>query len=436
LSDKRSGEESGGVGVVEQLVLADDLSGASEAAAAFLLRTTRIRVDCAADSSSASTPARVVAVDLDTRTAPADRVALRVAGVLCGGAPERVLVKVDSLLRGDPGRLVEAVRHALGAAGSGCHAHRAGDAEERSAATGLPVATVVCAATPQLGRTSLGGVVHVDGRPLHESSLWHAEARPAPRSAAEALEQLDVRPVPLSLVRGPRAALVRALRETADNGCAALCDAEVDEDLDALVAACDAMPGRTPLLVGAGGLAAAAARALPPDAGGHPRSTPPRPGQILVVVGSAAPGLRAEVADLVAAGAQVVDLPVAELLRTPRQATVPAPTAPVTVVRPAAAPVDPAASRRLVGAFADAVADAARSADDTALVLTGGETARAVLDRLGTRYLRPVHADRGAVTAVTDDNRTVVTRPGSFGGATSLATIVSNLTHRPLEEPS
>ena len=71
-----------------------------------------------------------------------------------------------------------------------------------------------------------------------------------------------------------------------------------------------------------------------------------------------------------------------------------------------------------------------------ALVLTGGETARAVLDRLGVRSLRPVRADAGAVTALADDGRTVVTRPGSFGHGAALADIVTTLTHRPHQEPS
>ena len=65
------------------------------------------------------------------------------------------------------------------------------------------------------------------------------------------------------------------------------------------------------------------------------------------------------------------------------------------------------------------------------LVLTGGETARAVVDAMGITTLRPVHEiHHGAVESVTTDGRRVVTRPGSFGTADSLVAIVQYLTHR------
>ena len=62
------------------------------------------------------------------------------------------------------------------------------------------------------------------------------------------------------------------------------------------------------------------------------------------------------------------------------------------------------------------------------LVLTGGETARRVLDALDVHRLSPrgsVH--HGAVVSTTDDGRTVVTRPGSFGGPDSLLAVLGAL---------
>jgi D-threonate/D-erythronate kinase len=65
------------------------------------------------------------------------------------------------------------------------------------------------------------------------------------------------------------------------------------------------------------------------------------------------------------------------------------------------------------------------------LVLTGGETARAVVDAIGITTLHPVHEiHHGAVESVTTDGRRVVTRPGSFGTADSLVAIVRYLTQR------
>ncbi len=68
--------------------------------------------------------------------------------------------------------------------------------------------------------------------------------------------------------------------------------------------------------------------------------------------------------------------------------------------------------------------------DDADLVLTGGETARRVLDALGVTRAAAgrgqVH--HGAVLCEAPDGRMIVTRPGSFGGPDSLVQIVRALT--------
>jgi 4-hydroxythreonine-4-phosphate dehydrogenase len=87
-------------------------------------------------------------------------------------------------------------------------------------------------------------------------------------------------------------------------------------------------------------------------------------------------------------------------------------------------------ARRLVAALADTVADAAHDCD---LVLTGGETARRVLDVLRVTDLRPVgQIHHGAVLSRTPDGRSVVTRPGSYGEADSLRRIVRALRPAPV----
>ncbi len=401
--------------MTDLVILADDLSGAAESAAAALLRTTRIAVVLdpapAGTGGSPATGPRVVAVDLDTRRADATAVAAAVTGAqdLLDTAA-LVVLKVDSVLRGGPDLLVAAVRASLGG-------------------TGSPVLAVVSTATPSLGRTVVGGVVHVDGTPLPLTDLWGAEAREVPASVAEAVGVPEAHVIPLPVVRGPRDGLVEALLRVASSGLV-VCDAEDDADLDAVVAAASAVPGVRPVLVGAGGLAAAASRSLPADAdAGAAPAAVPVPTSVLVVVGSAAPLLSAEVEDLRAGGAAVVDLPVADLLAG--RASVAPFAAGVTVVRPEPSSVDPALSADLVAGLARAVTPAATAAD--ALVLTGGETARAVLTALGTRSLTPLAATGGTVTSRADDDRLVVTRPGSFGGAHRLAAIVSTLTRAPKE---
>ncbi|WP_392543667.1 four-carbon acid sugar kinase family protein [Oryzobacter telluris] len=403
--------------MTEHVILADDLSGACESAAAALLRTTRIRVQLDTAAISAPLPAgqdvaRVVAVDLDTRRAAAGDVAAEVERVGRLVDPGTlVVVKVDSILRGRPDVLVAAVRETLGS-------------------SGLPVLAVVCPATPALGRTVVGGVVHVDGTPLPLTDLWRAEAQAAPSSVAEALGAPGADVVPLDVVRGPREVLAAALAAAATSGLV-VCDAEAEADLDAVVAAAVAVPGVRPVLVGAGGIAGAASRSLPADQAPDASPTPSAE-SVLVVVGSAAPLLAQEVEALRDSGAHLIDLAVAELVDG--RASLSIPGTGVTVVRPEPSAVDPTVSARLVDALAAAVAPAAGSAE--ALVLTGGETARAVLTRLGTHHLVPLTATGGAVTSRADDGRLVVTRPGSFGGAHSLAAIVSTLTTRAPKEPT
>jgi D-threonate/D-erythronate kinase len=386
-----------------QLVLADDLSGACEAASAFLLRTTRIAV--ALNTAARPGEERVLALDLDSRRADASAAAASLTRALDGQPTVPAFVKVDSLLRGHVGALVRAARQQPGAL------------------------VVVCPASPALGRTVLGGVVHVDRTPLHETDLWRAEGTAVPHSVAEALEGTETSVVDLRAVRGPREELVATLARDVGTGRVPVVDAETEADLDALVAAARLVVATRVLLVGAGGLAGAAARALHADDDLAPTPVP-RASTCLVVVGSVAPLLRTEVDELSTVhGAQVLDLAPSALLDgsaaadLAQRAGSTAPACLVVRVDPGA-PVDHAAGPTLARALADAVVPLTPGRP---LVLTGGETARAVLDRLGVRSLRPVHHDRGAVTARTDDGRTVVTRPGSFGTGASLAELVSHL---------
>ncbi|MFJ2946070.1 four-carbon acid sugar kinase family protein [Streptomyces sp. NPDC087226] len=152
------------------------------------------------------------------------------------------------------------------------------------------------------------------------------------------------------------------------------------------------------------------------------RDTPP----LLVVAGSAEPGVVEQVGRLVAAGARHVAL-------TPRQL---AGDEDVVLPRLAAGTVTvlsvdgsggvrPGAARAIVAGLARTVSALPGRPD---LVLTGGETARRVLDSLGVTTLRPVgEIHHGAVHSKTTDGRSVVTRPGSFGGPDSFVRIAAAL---------
>ncbi|MFC6536234.1 nucleotide-binding domain containing protein [Nonomuraea salmonea] len=198
----------------------------------------------------------------------------------------------------------------------------------------------------------------------------------------------------------------------------AICDAETDGDLDAIVAAALAADPRT-RLAGAGGLAAALARTLGGTVTDVPRPAKPAgDAPLLVIVGTVHPGVSDQVELLLQHGVQQITLSADE----PQDIAAPR-------LRRAleAGPAVLTTSGPLTGAWEEIVtgALAGRPAN---LVLTGGGTARRVLDALGVRELTPVgQVHHGAVHSHTPQGHAVVTRPGSFGGRDSLLRMAAHL---------
>ena len=373
-------------------IIADDLSGAQEAfaAAASLGPAVPPRpsglllLGVDALGRFADLPA-LLAVDLDARhLAPAAAAdALRGALARIGGREGAVVLKLDSILRGPFAALVAA------------------------AAEHAPV--LLCPAVPALGRTVHGGQVRVTGTPLEETDLWSVEPVAPPRDIAELLEREGLRPgrIGLAEVRDPSAP--RRLAQELRRSRVVVADAESDADCDVLAVAAVAAGA---VIAGAGGMAAAAGRTavLPSDPPGAPLPGI-RPGPLAVVVGSAAGAARAQVSALAEGGTAVhAWCPGVHL---------PAEAADRAILLDA--PHDPAGADRLSAAFA---AEAAAATPGHHLVLTGGQTARAVLARHGIDRLRPLaQVHHGAVLALAEDGLLVATRPGSFGDRDSLRSI-------------
>ncbi|MEU8149506.1 4-hydroxythreonine-4-phosphate dehydrogenase PdxA [Nonomuraea sp. NPDC048901] len=396
------------------LIVADDLSGAAESAARVMMRGTRTRILLTHDAVRGERElADILVVDTDSRhRQPADAAAAvrSTVAAASAGRPRLIFKKIDSLLRGN----VAAEVAALATPGA---------------------AVVVAPALPGLDRVVRGGVLYVAGAPLHQANAWAVDGVPAPTSVEAALAPLPARVLDLATVRSDR--LTEAIASCARDAHIALCDAETDQDLDAVLRAALAVPSVR--LVGSGGLADALGRhlrSLGPAAGEH--SLVPGHGGVgcpapLVVVGSAEPVAAEQVRRLIEAGAVPVALPLTALLGTP-DGREPLPRIPlgdraVVAYLDSAGVVLPAASRDIASRLAEAVADAVRAYESPVdLVLTGGETARRVLDALQVRELTPVgQVHPGAVHSRTVDGRSVVTRPGSFGEADSLVEIVRTL---------
>jgi len=208
------------------------------------------------------------------------------------------------------------------------------------------------------------------------------------------------------------AALLRAQsRHAARPGAVIAADAASDADLRRVVAERRADGARV-VWVGSAGLAAALVDALAP--GGAPGSLPVAAGPVLTVVGSAAAPAAAQLAALLARpGVEAVGASAAALRRALLAGADP-------VVH--AAPPDGDLRPEVARALAAAVAEGCAGDPPAGLVLTGGETARAVCEALGIEAVALAGEVEPGVPAgrAVGHPAAIVTKAGAFGDARSL----------------
>ncbi|KRF35954.1 four-carbon acid sugar kinase family protein [Nocardioides sp. Soil805] len=355
------------------LVLADDLTGASDTVVQFA-RAGWSSLLSVSGGWREEPVEEAVALTLDTRRDPhAERVTARAAAELTTGT---LYLKVDSTVRG---RVAEQVRGAL----AGYRRHR-------------PAAyAVVCPAYPAMGRTVVDGVVLVDGAPVHEGAAGRDPVTPVTESDLTRL-------LPGSVRVDADGDLAAALRTAGASHDVVVVDARDAADVER-VAAAVADVGPDALPVGSAGLAGALARAWRPDrpvtaesiaASGTRRA--------LLVVSSLHEVARAQAATLTRdhAGDAV------DLLITPEEAE------------------HGAADRRAHALAAEAAATLDRGEHDL-LVLVGGDGAAATLAALGATGIRVVDAPvegvpLGAVVGGRHDGLAVATKAGGFGDPSTL----------------
>jgi uncharacterized protein YgbK (DUF1537 family) len=386
------------------VIVADDLTGAMDVAGPL---ADRGLPTLAVASHEGCKPAdletgTVISINADTRhlsAADAARRTHRIASELVDAGAQILIKKIDSTLRGN---VVSETLAML-------------DATRRSAA-------VVAPAFPGQGRTVREGVVHVDGAPLSDTNF-----------ARDALSSPPLQPLHLLFTRVAQGAAVQLLRPwqspelIADQRQILVFDAQTDADLEQIVRNLQADLQRV-LLVGSAGIAQAVGKVcFPANAPAAP--LPGARGQLLVIVGSRAQQSAEQVRRLLQAGG-------AERLNAPNGAiaidAAAKAKAPILVVQATAAP----------GAGeADAVEVAARLAEGAAILLarggigalvaTGGDTAIAILQRLGRSTLRvmgtllpgiPYSRIQGPAGELV-----FVTKAGGFGAPDAFQMIASRL---------
>ncbi|WP_181419490.1 MULTISPECIES: four-carbon acid sugar kinase family protein [unclassified Curtobacterium] len=385
-------------------IVADDLTGAADAAGGYgSARTSAVVLGPDVPWPAAD----VLAVDTESRYLPeqeaADLVGSVVRRSVALGRP--VFKKIDSLLRGNVGAELAAALTAISGA-------------ERGLA-------VVAPAFPGTGRTTVGGVVHVDGVPNTDGD--HAGDVVASLAAA-GLQAGRLTPGPAD---SPAVLAGRLDRLRTDGADAVVVDAVTDADLEQIARASRLVAGPV-LATGSGGLAA---HMVPTD-GATAMSAPPLPAvdRVLVVVGSYSGPARSQIDELVRRGAEHVELrhrDDGEQAATDQISSAPGD---VVLTPDLGIPVDKGNALDVAAALATTVTRSAHRFD--ALVLTGGETARAVLDALGIDSVR-VHGtvEPGVVLSSHPDHRPIlVTKAGAFGDAGTLARTVRALRQLNTEE--
>jgi 2-keto-3-deoxygluconate transporter len=392
------------------LVLADDLAGAADSA----LAASSSGLGAVVLLQDADPPpAQFLAIDAHTRSRTADEAAAAMQRLVLRHAGPHTLLfkKIDSTLRGHIAVELAAILETL----------RQRDRER-------PVA-IFAPSFPAHGRSMVDGQLFVHGVPLAQTDLWLREPAPPPSSIADMLLAAGLRSTVLHLetIRSAAPALERALASAARNADVVLCDAESDGDL-AAIASASLLLGQRALWVGSAGLAAH----LPRPAVSN--SSPPPPvqdlasGPILFVVGSLANTSREQAENLAGSpGIVTLRLPVApspaemhtETWIPPQQTLERALAAGQDVL--VLADDNVAFSHRDGPTVAAALARFVAPAADTtgALVATGGETARAILDAWGIARLRVQgEVESGVPFCVANGWRRplpIVIKAGAFG---------------------
>lgn len=357
-------------------IVADDLTSATDGAAAFLARgyapVIKRQVDGAENGA-------ITSIDTNSRTSDISQARKATADAVSALSNARLLFKtIDSTLRGHIRVEVAAAFRASG----------------RSR-------LVIAPAFPAAGRLTVGGIQTVNGIPVSQSVYGRDPVHPACTShIANLVDPTLGRPIILA---------PDSTGDAATNASILILDACSQGVLNRQVAS---IPDpETVLWVGSPGLAIALALLVPAVPDGHPL-TGKAAGRVVIVAGSTNPVTRVQCETLRVRGVPVVG----DLADAPGDARVICLRAPLQRQENASA-----ATTNLAGQAAAAVA----RHDYDAVIATGGETMAAILDRLGingfllTRELEPGfpvgRAERADGTPLT-----IAMKAGGFGSPSAL----------------
>jgi uncharacterized protein YgbK (DUF1537 family) len=390
-------------------IVADDLTGALDTAA----RWTHFGLRTIVMLAAAPLPdTEAVAIHTASRAATAEQAYCRAKEAAQRLRTRNVYKKVDSTLRGNIGAEVEGLLDGLG----------------------LQKALLV-PAFPAAGRTVQGGILRVHGVPLAKTEFsrdpqWPAQESHVPTIVARQTRR-TVGYLPLELVAQGEDAIRRALQESV--AALVVADAVEMEHLQVLAHAAAHMP-QPWLCCGSAGLAEGWLQAL-----GFRRSVAesfrwaPQPGPVLVVAGSRHPATARQLRQaqeqrklhLVRLSLEERE-PSAQWSHAKRMLTEGRQVALTTTFSPHRAGEEAGAAAHL----GRATAWVCGNVGVLGLILTGGDTADAVCEALGTTAVRVVGEVQPGIPAGTcvggqGDSLRLVTKAGGFGDDSTLVRSIS-----------
>ncbi len=403
--------------MIATLIIADDLTGAADCAVSCATAgaDTVVLLDAKADPGGAT----AVSVDVNSRAMTAQEAGAAVTGAVkqLYSKSTRILYhKIDSTLRGSwPSEL----------------------AHIRQAATdvlGYAPLVIVAPAFPGTGRATINGHVFVNGTPLGNTGLWKQAGLTGSGDLRTILEDagFTVGMVTLEQVAlGTEALKARLVKWVDARGDVVVCDAQTEDDL-LTVAAASLMLPRKPLWVGSAGLMRALVRAREGEVVPSSAPTWAAAGKpILIVVGSASSVSHMQF-DALAEEQGVVPVTILPSALRETSASGRVQSYSQTLDKALASGSDVAVTIRgeevnfqegaqLAAALAALIASHLSRAGG--LIVTGGETARAILHRTGISRLRMQgEIEPGAPIGVSIGDITipVITKAGAFGDNATL----------------
>lgn len=401
--------------MLDVAIVADDLTGALDAAAPFaaLGLKTRVLLDIDRVASAADNGnTQVLSLTSESRhLSPhaADECVWNATRATLAYAPRVLFKKIDSTLRGNvaaeilAGLRASGLRHAL-----------------------------IAPAIPRHGRSMRASEVFVDGVPLGQTLIGAEALSPAPSAPLPQVLRAASKDIIVHV--WPRGTAFTLSVEPGIHAYVADCETETDLDIIARFALnhCDEV-----LPVGASGLATAMARRLVPKLSSrilrpNPRITQHDQKPILFVIGSRTKVSAEQSVRLCAAGAEELVTPLSEserdvellLDRNLNQGTQPL----ALIVRPESSPVESLITSKVAQTLGRTAASLVQRLQINAVVMVGGDTAFATFQALGiheasvTGEIMPGIA-MGEMRA---DGRSVtfITKAGGFGDIDSLVEIL------------